>query len=79
MQNSGIKNKEHYETLIHKVLSNEKYGQTANSTNAGVKGGRTKPYEEWTKEELYQQARKVGVEGRSYMNKRSLIKSLRNN
>jgi hypothetical protein len=79
MQNSEIKNKEHYETLIHKVLSNEKYGQTTNSANAGVKGGRAKPYEEWTKEELYQQARKVGVEGRSYMNKRNLIKSLRNN
>jgi hypothetical protein len=79
MQNSGIKNKEHYETLIHKVLSNEKYGQTANSTKGEEKGGRTKPYEEWTKEELYQQARKVGVEGRSYMNKRNLIKSLRNN
>ncbi|KIQ22368.1 Rho termination factor [Flavobacterium sp. MEB061] len=78
MQNSGIKNKEHYETLIHKVLSNEKYGQTANSSNAG-ENVRTKPYEEWTKEELYQQARKVGVEGRSYMNKRNLIKSLRNN
>lgn len=79
MQNSGIKNKEHYETLIHKVLSNEKYTQNVNSSSAGEKGGRTKPYEEWTKEELYQQARKVGVEGRSYMNKRNLIKSLRNN
>lgn len=78
MQNSGIKNKEHYETLIHKVLSNEKYGQTSNSSNE-EENGRTKPYEEWTKEELYQQARKVGVEGRSYMNKRNLIKSLRNN
>lgn len=78
MQNSGIKNKEMYETLIHKVLSNEKYGQTANSSKAG-ENVRTKPYEEWTKEELYQQARKVGVEGRSYMNKRNLIKSLRNN
>lgn len=76
MQNSGIKNKEYYETLIHKVLSNENYGQTA---NAGEKSGRKKTYEEWTKEELYQQARKVGVEGRSYMNKRNLIKSLRNN
>jgi len=72
MQNSETNNKEHYETLIHKVLSNEKF-------NTPTSGEKARPYEEWTKDELYQQARKVGVEGRSYMNKKNLIKSLRNN
>lgn len=79
MQNSEMNNKEHYETLIHKAFSNEKSTQNTNTSNSAEKGGRVKPYEEWTKEELYQQARKVGVEGRSYMNKRNLIKSLRSN
>lgn len=79
MQNSGINNKEMYETLIHKAFSNEKSTEKPITSPSGEIGGRVKPYEEWTKEELYQQARKVGIEGRSYMNKKNLIKSLRNN
>ena len=47
------------------------------SRNSGLKGEKTKPYEEWTKDELYQEAIKADVPGRSYMNKKNLIKSLR--
>ncbi|HLV91120.1 MAG TPA: Rho termination factor N-terminal domain-containing protein, partial [Acidimicrobiia bacterium] len=34
-------------------------------------------YEEWTKDELYEKARKVGIEGRSSMSKGELISALR--
>lgn len=79
MPDPRIKNEAQYEALINKGYSKEKSARIANTPDAGEKGGRAKPYEEWTKEELYEQARKVGISGRSYMNKKSLIKSLRTN
>ncbi|WP_291144385.1 DUF7218 family protein [Flavobacterium sp. UBA7680] len=79
MPDPRIKNEAQYEALVKKGYSKEKSARIANTPDAGEKGGRAKPYEEWTKDELYQQARKVGVSGRSYMNKKSLIKSLRTN
>ena len=41
------------------------------------KGGRAKPYEEWTKDELYDRAQEIGIEGRSEMTKDELIEALR--
>ncbi|SHG27519.1 DUF7218 family protein [Flavobacterium defluvii] len=79
MPDPRIKNEAQYEALVKKGYSKEKSARIANTPNAGEKGGKAKPYEEWTKEELYEQAKKVGVQGRSYMNKKSLIKSLRTN
>ncbi|MCD9577524.1 DUF7218 family protein [Flavobacterium soyae] len=79
MPDSRIKNEAQYEALVKKGYSKEKSARIANTPDAGEKGGRARPYEEWTKEELYEQAKKVGISGRSYMNKRSLIKSLRAN
>ncbi|RZJ51416.1 MAG: Rho termination factor [Flavobacterium sp.] len=79
MPDARIKNEEQYNALLEKGYSKEKSARIANTPDSGEKGGKAKPYEEWTKEELYQQARKVGISGRSYMAKRSLIKALRNN
>ncbi|WP_343697767.1 Rho termination factor [Flavobacterium sp.] len=79
MPNPRIKNEEQYQALVKKGYSKEKSARIANTPDAGEKGGKSKPYEEWTKGELYEQAKKVGVPGRSYMNKKSLIKSLRTN
>ncbi|MGN7809617.1 DUF7218 family protein [Flavobacterium johnsoniae] len=79
MPDPRIKNEAQYEALVKKGYSKEKSARIANTPDAGEKGGRAKPYEEWTKEELYEQAKKVGISGRSYMNKKSLIKSLRTN
>ena len=50
----------------------------ANDPKSGEKGGKADKYEERTKEELYEQAKKVGIEGRSDMTKDELIKALRN-
>ncbi|SRX54461.1 Rho termination factor N-terminal domain-containing protein [Aequorivita sp. CIP111184] len=44
-----------------------------------IKDGEAKPYNKWTKKELYEQAKNVGIEGRSKMKKKELILPLRNN
>ncbi|MEH6679245.1 MAG: Rho termination factor [Sediminicola sp.] len=79
MPDPRIKNEEQYEALREKGYSKEKSARIANTPNAGKKGGKSSPYEEWTKQELYGQARKVGISGRSKMDKKDLIKALRNN
>lgn len=79
MPDARIKNEKQYQALLEIGYSKEKAARIANAPEAVEKGANAKPYEEWTKEELYQQARKVGLEGRSYMDKSNLIKSLRTN
>ncbi len=60
-------------------MSKEKAARIANTPRrvAGRRGGRSPAYEEWTKEDLYEKARKVGIDGRSQMTKKELIKALR--
>ena len=74
-----IKNEDQYEALRDKGYSKEKAARIANTPDAGKKGGKADPYEEWTKDELYDQAKNVGIDGRSKMNKRELISALSNN
>jgi len=79
MPNPKIKNEEQYKALRDSGYSKEKAARIANTPDAGEKGGKASPYEEWTKEQLYDQAQNVGIEGRSKMNKKALIQALRNN
>ncbi|MEQ5789441.1 Rho termination factor [Muricauda sp. NFXS6] len=79
MPNTRIKNEEQYEALLDKGYSKEKAARIANTPDAGKKGGKASPYEEWTKEQLYDQAQNVGIDGRSKMDKKELIQALRNN
>ncbi|APA64989.1 DUF7218 family protein [Maribacter sp. 1_2014MBL_MicDiv] len=74
-----IKNEEQYEALVDKGYSKEKAARIANTENAGKKGGKASTYEDRTKDELYEQAKKIGIEGRSKLNKKELISALRNN
>jgi hypothetical protein len=69
----SIENEEQYEALRRKGMSKEKAARIANSENTG--GDR--PYEERTKEELYELARKIDLAGRSQMTKAELIRALR--
>lgn len=75
----SIENEDQYEALKDKGYSKEKAARIANTANAGKKGGKPKPYEAWTKEALYEQAKNVGIDGRSKMTKDELIKALRTN
>jgi len=74
-----VKNEKQYEALRDKGYSKQKAARIANTQDSGNKGGKSKKYEDWTKKELYKKARKVGISGRSKMNKKELIKALRNN
>lgn len=79
MPNPRIKDEDKYEALRDEGYSKEKAARIANTPNSGKKGGKSKKYEEWTKEELYEQAKNVGIDGRSKMSKKELIYALRNN
>jgi hypothetical protein len=79
----SIKDDEQYESLRDEGYSKEKAARIANADDAdrsqtGRKGGESSPYEEWTKEELYERAQEIGIEGRSDMTKDELIDALRN-
>lgn len=74
-----IKNPEQYEALRDKGMSKEKAARIANSgSESSEKGGKADPYEEWTKDELYDKAQQIGIDGRSSMDKEELIEALRN-
>lgn len=79
MGQPSIKNDDQYKALKDKGYSKEKAARIANTENAGKKGGKAINYEDRTKKELYQQAKRVGINGRSKMDKQELIKALRNN
>jgi len=80
----SIKDPELYEELRKEGESKEKAARIANAAAAegrsavGRRGGKAEPYEEWTKEELEERARELGIEGRSQMTKDELIDALRN-
>lgn len=73
-----IKNEEQYEALRDKGMSKQKAARIANTENSGKKGGKADKYEDRSKQELYDKAKEVGIEGRSKMSKDELIKALRN-
>ena len=79
MGRPSIKNEDQYEALRDKGYSQEKAARITNTPDSGKKGGKASDYEDRTKEDLYEQAKKVGIDGRSKMSKEELIKALRNN
>ena len=76
----SVKDDEQYEKLRQKGESKEKAARIANTSRskAGKRGGRSGSYENWSKQELQERAREIGIEGRSSMNKGELIDALRN-
>ena len=78
----SVKDDETYEALRDKGASKEKAARIANAQasddqSPSEKGGSQPPYEEWTKDELYDRARELDVDGRSDMTKGELIEALR--
>lgn len=78
-----IKDDKLYEDLRDEGMSKEKAARISNAKandqmHPSKKGGSHPPYEEWTKEDLYERAQDLDIEGRSDMTKEDLIEALRN-
>ena len=79
---ASIKDDETYEALRDDGMSKEKAARIANAQanddmSPSEKGGSQPPYEEWTKDELYDRAQELEIDGRSDMTKDELIEALR--
>ncbi len=76
----SIKDDEQYERLREQGASKEKAARIANTSRSqsGKKGGKSSKYEDWSKQDLEQRAKEIGIEGRSKMDKGDLIDALRN-
>ncbi|WP_180900408.1 DUF7218 family protein [Martelella soudanensis] len=80
---ASVKDEDTYKALRRDGASKEKAARIANAKandrmKPSKKGGEASPYEEWTRDDLYDRAREIGVEGRSKMSKQDLIRALRN-
>lgn len=79
----SVKDPELYEALRDDGASKEKAARIANAaantsrSSVGRKGGSSGDYEDWTKKDLMQRAREIGIDGRSTMTKDQLIEVLR--
>ena len=78
----SIKNDKLYEDLRDEGYDKSKAAAIANAQanddmNPSEKGGKAPPYEQWTKDELYERAQELDIDGRSDMTKDELIEALR--
>jgi hypothetical protein len=83
MPRPQIKDEETYRALRREGNSEEKSARIANAAAAtsrsevGARGGRSPRYEDWSKKDLLQRAREIGIRRRSAMSKQELISALR--
>lgn len=79
----SVKDNDTYEALRDDGVSKQKAARIANarandSQHPSVKGGKSPAYPDWSKDDLYQRAQELDIEGRSSMSKDELIEALRN-
>ncbi|MFN3130226.1 Rho termination factor N-terminal domain-containing protein [Roseibium sp.] len=77
----SIKDEETYDALRREGYGKSKAARIANAQanedqSPSKKGGSQPPYEDWTKEELYERAKELDIAGRSEMSKDELIGAL---
>jgi hypothetical protein len=84
MPRAQIKDEKQYQALRRKGESKEKAARIANASAGssrsatGRKGGKSGSYDDMSKTELYERAKKVGIRGRSSMSRSELVDALRN-
>jgi hypothetical protein len=82
--NPSIKDEKTYREVRKSGASKEKAARIANASagqgrkKVAARGGRSSNYDDMTRDELYQRAKKVGIPGRSSMTKDQLVDALRN-
>jgi hypothetical protein len=76
----SVKDDEQYEKLRKRGESKQKAARIANTSrsSAGKRGGKSGRYDDWSKKDLQERAKEIGIEGRSKMDKGELIDALRN-
>lgn len=72
-----IKDDKLYEDLLDEGMSKGKAARIANAKAAGTLDHDSTPLEKRTKAALYDEAKTIGIEGRSGMSKDALIKAIR--
>jgi hypothetical protein len=83
MPRSQIKDEKTNRKLRESGESKEKSARIANASAAsskstvGRRGGKSPSYEDWSKQDLVERAREIGIKGRSTMSKADLVKALR--
>lgn len=83
MPRAQIKDEDTYQALRREGNSKEKSARIANAAagssrkSVGKRGGKSPSYAEWSKKELMERAREIGVKGRSSMSKGQLVSALR--
>lgn len=84
MPRAQIKDERTYRALRREGNSEEKSARIANAAagssrkSVGARGGKSGSYDDWTKKDLLQRARELGISGRSSMSKPQLVDALRN-
>lgn len=73
-----IKDDKLYDELRKQGESKEKAARIANAKAAGTLDHRGTRLEDRTKADLLEEAREIGIEGRSKMDKAGLVKAIRN-
>lgn len=74
---SQIKDDKLYEELRKEGNSKEKAARIANASSAHTLHHDSTHLEDRTRNELYEEAKKIGIEGRSEMSKKELIEAIR--
>lgn len=72
-----IKNDKLYEELREDGASKEKAARIANAKAAGTLDTNSTHLENRSKDELYDEAKEIGIEGRSDMDKDELVEAIR--
>lgn len=74
----SIKDDETYQALRAQGASKEKAARIANAQANGSVDHDSRRLEDRSKDELYEEAQEIGIDGRSYMTKSELIEAIRN-